>query len=124
MAATGGKPASVPLQPLPRPQTLVSDGTRLDGRGLEEFRSVCESSKSARRTARRAIARLQAGLPIAAGPVPVAAGRTVSRSAGELRLAIPPPAAPLIVVLDTKVISRAAGSAYAEFSNTKVMAAV
>ncbi|KAI8470526.1 MAG: putative exosome complex exonuclease RRP41 [Monoraphidium minutum] len=66
-AAAGGKPASVPLQPLPRPETLVSDGTRLDGRGLEEFRSV---------------------------------------------------------FLNTKVISRAAGSAYAEFSNTKVMVAI
>ncbi|GBF88956.1 exosome complex component [Raphidocelis subcapitata] len=67
--ATAGssKPASVPLQPLPRPATLVADGTRLDGRGLEEFRTV---------------------------------------------------------FLDTRVISRAAGSAYAEFNSTKVMAAV
>jgi len=41
-AAAGGRPASVPLQPLPCPAALVSDGARLDGRGLEEFRSVCE----------------------------------------------------------------------------------
>lgn len=63
-----GQLESVPLEPLPLPtQITASDGTRLDGRGYEEFRSV---------------------------------------------------------FMDTKVISRAAGSAYVELGDTKVMAAV
>eukprot|EP00882_Tetradesmus_deserticola_P028791 GHRQ01032083.1.p2 GENE.GHRQ01032083.1~~GHRQ01032083.1.p2 ORF type:complete len:136 (+),score=12.04 GHRQ01032083.1:741-1148(+) len=59
---------SVPLEPLPLPtQITAGDGTRLDERGYEDFRSV---------------------------------------------------------FIDTKVISRAAGSAYVELGDTKVMAAV
>jgi hypothetical protein len=38
-----GRPASVPLQPLPPPAALISGGARLDGRGLEEFRPPCEA---------------------------------------------------------------------------------
>eukprot|EP00877_Chromochloris_zofingiensis_P014209 jgi/Chrzof1/9041/Cz03g33280.t1 len=67
MAARGQQPVSVALEPLPLPEQVVQNGTRLDGRGFEEFRPV---------------------------------------------------------FVNTKVVSRAVGSAYAEFSNTKVMVAV
>lgn len=36
------QPASVPLEPLPLPKHIFQDGVRLDGRGNEEFRSICE----------------------------------------------------------------------------------
>lgn len=35
--------ASVPLQPLPLPASVLQDGLRLDGRGFEEFRPICKS---------------------------------------------------------------------------------
>jgi len=37
--------ASVPLEPLPLPKEVLKNGLRLDGRGFEEFRSVCEFGK-------------------------------------------------------------------------------
>jgi hypothetical protein len=39
----GQQPASVPLEPVPLPKQIYQDGLRLDGRGNEEFRSICES---------------------------------------------------------------------------------
>lgn len=32
----------MPLEPLPLPQQLYQNGVRLDGRGQEEFRTVCK----------------------------------------------------------------------------------
>jgi len=43
MAGQQQQPASVPLEPLPLPQHVYKDGVRLDGRGNEEFRNICES---------------------------------------------------------------------------------
>jgi hypothetical protein len=121
--ATAGssKPASVPLKPLPRPQTLVADGARLDGRGLEEFRALCE-----RRRRRRAARRRDAAYP---RPATRATARTQARRRRTSPHPLSQPSFPAAqikpsAVLDTRVISRAAGSAYAEFSSTKVMAAV
>jgi hypothetical protein len=34
---------SVPFLPDAPPHEVLRDGTRLDGRGFEEFRNVCES---------------------------------------------------------------------------------
>lgn len=42
MAGQQQQPASVPLEPLPLPQHVYKDGVRLDGRGNEEFRNICE----------------------------------------------------------------------------------
>lgn len=42
MAARGQQPVSVALEPLPLPEQVVQNGTRLDGRGFEEFRPVCK----------------------------------------------------------------------------------
>ena len=124
-AADGGRLASVPLQPLPRPTTLVSGGTRLDGRGLEEFRNICE--RAAPFTSANELRPVGAGRSCCAlsaaheqcGPQPC----NDAASARPLQ-PTPPPPPPPPAVLSTKVISRAAGSAYAEFGGTKVMAAV
>lgn len=42
---------SVPWFAEDRPQHLLADGARLDGRSFEEFRSVCESSGQRRPSA-------------------------------------------------------------------------
>jgi hypothetical protein len=42
MAGQQQQPASVPLEPLPLPQQIHQNGVRLDGRGNEEFRQICE----------------------------------------------------------------------------------
>lgn len=103
----------MPLQPLPRPQTLVSDGTRLDGRGMEEFRPVCEWLPTPSFKGLAAARAVEFGLPVIA-----CALRPWVRCAPTR-----PPAGPP-AVLETKVVSRAAGSAYAEFGSTKVMVAM
>lgn len=98
---------SVPFLPAARPQQVLQDGSRLDGRGFEEFRSVCEWP----------FAHLSHRPP-----------RT-KHTIGPLLVA-PQPAhwAPLsactAAVFRTGVISQASGSAYAEFRNTKVMVGV
>lgn len=124
-APSGARPpASVPLQPVPLPATLVADGVRLDSRSLEEFRPVCECVHDID----ECCASWASGVPAAAA---VAAASRSPYFAAPLRCTradccpctttSSPPTPP---VLDTGVVSRAAGSAYAEFGATRVVAAV
>ena len=85
---------TVPFFDRQPPQQVLEEGVRLDGRGYEEFRAVCKCSDVITIQALRALH-----------------ARSVSRFL-------------CCAVLNTGAISQATGSAYAEFSKTKVMAAV
>ncbi len=108
---------SVPLQSPPKPAHILEDGLRLDGRGFEEFRPVCEWCHWG---------------PYA--PTLMACPNAGEAHAVRPLLRPPPPCAPgspilsccaaAAAVVNTKVVTQAAGSAYAEFGGTKVMVAV
>lgn len=54
------------LEVPPPPEHLINEGLRLDGRGCEEFRSVCEWAGTAPKTWRRETSVDDAWLPLPA----------------------------------------------------------
>lgn len=92
---------SVPYHREPEKATTLEGGRRVDGRGLEDLRSCCESSGS---PARYKVSIFRVVGVSSGGPLPLAAR-------------IP-------AVLKTRVVSQASGSCYGEFGNTKVMVGV
>ena len=98
--------ASVKYEEHQRPAAVFEGDSRLDGRGYEMFRSVCGSPfNSLIRFSTENVADEFIGIEI---PAVLWAALAI--------------AARVLAVMKTGTLSKAAGSAYAEFGNSKVMA--
>ena len=108
------KLASVPLQPLPLPESVLRDGLRLDGRGFEELRPICELAVCWLAGEGRAAfeANAKRRHQCAAAPARRRARLPKNRLAPHHTL-----------VTNVHAVASAQGSAYVEMGETKVMAA-